>query len=78
MAGLTKEKLAEREAATKQSNGTASLDPTDEQSPGKMTMHRSDPLHPGGPVTASVNEDEVERWKEEGWLITHAEEEESC
>ncbi|PRD13980.1 hypothetical protein [Pantoea coffeiphila] len=76
MAGLTKEQMAEREAATKQASEPTPPDSVDELPPGKMMMYRSNPLHPGGPVKASVHEAEVERWIEEGWSHTPCVEEE--
>lgn len=56
MAGLTKEQRAEREA--QQENGGSET----------VLMVRSDPDHPGGPVTAEVHANEVPLWIDEGWV----------
>lgn len=35
--------------------------------PKLIKMNRSEPVHPGGPVTADVHPDEVENWYAGGW-----------
>lgn len=63
MADLTKE----QRAAAKQQ--TADSTPATVNEPAQVDMYRDAPIHPEGPVCASVHEDEVERWAAQGWLV---------
>lgn len=37
-----------------------------------IQLHRDEPIHPGGPVTADVPLSEVESWQLAGWRIVNA------
>jgi hypothetical protein len=37
-----------------------------------IQLHRDEPIHPGGPVTADVPLSEVESWQLAGWRIAPA------
>ena len=37
-----------------------------------IQLHRDEPIHPGGPVTADVPPSEVESWQLAGWRIVPA------
>lgn len=38
-----------------------------------IEMKRNEPVRPGGPVTANVNESDVSEWRKAGWQIVEVE-----
>lgn len=36
---------------------------------GFIAMKRSEPMRPGGPVTANVDESQVTEWRKAGWTV---------
>lgn len=56
--------MAENDKKSPPAPGPAALPP-----PHLIKMHRTSPMHKGGPTTADVHPREVENWKLHGWAV---------